>query len=466
MKIIIKKIALTLIIAAIFALPIVLAFRYFGIGQNIGRISAINKFVSPSENKIISAISLYSKIAGDQEEKAYLLLFQNNLEIRPAGGFIGSYGIVKTKGKKITNLDVEGVYVLDRNSSFFTKPPAVMKKYLRIRRMQFRDSNWCPDFPTAAKQANYFYHQEGGKEKISGVVAINPYVLVSIIKAIGPVCVDDFCLKGNPDDIINLEYQIEKAYAQKRIPWIKRKNILKKIAPILKEKYEQLSPTEKLKLLKKIEEHLQRKDILIYFFDNKLQKRVEELNWGGQITKDWNSDYLMIVDSNFLSKKTDYYINRSINYKIDLTKERPIAQLEITYKNTGKNYNWMTTNYRDYLRIYVPKGSWLTKFEGGEEKVRFLDELNKTVFGNFIIVKLGQEKTIKLEYLLPKRIKQDTYKLLIQKQSGISNLPVNVEFISDKPIKNFSPGKVHLISPTKLKFSANIFSDKVWKIER
>jgi len=462
-----SKISFILIVVIIIVLPLILAYRYFELGSNTKYLRNIGNFfpkILPAENKIISILSISPEIAGFNKEKAYLLLFQNNLEIRPTGGFIGSYGIVKLKDGKILDLKVEGSYVLDRKSSFFVKPPQVMQEHLKIKKLQFRDCNWCPDFPTTAKRAVYFYNNEGGKEKIDGVIAINPFVLVSIINEIGPICENDLCLKGEKQDIINLEHYVEKIYAQKGIQFLDRKLILKEIAKKIKEEYEKLSLKEKLKLLKVIEEHLDKKDILVYFFDKDLQSKIEKLNWAGKV-KDFSGDYLMIIDSNFLAKKTDYYIKRFVKYKVDLTKERPLAHLEITYTHTGEKYDWMTSDYRNYLRVYVPKGSWLVKFEGGEEEVRFLDELNKTVFGNFITVKLKETKTIVLEYLLPSRIKKGDYKLLVQKQSGILELPLDIEIVSSKVIKNYFPEDGRIISAKKLKFHTNISSDKIFSVE-
>ena len=41
-------------------------------------------------------------LQNDNIERTYLLLYQNNLEIRPGGGYIGSFGIVKVKNGSAT----------------------------------------------------------------------------------------------------------------------------------------------------------------------------------------------------------------------------------------------------------------------------------------------------------------------------------------------------------------------------
>ena len=164
---------------------------------------------------------------------------------------------------------------------------------------------------------------------------------------------------------------------------------------------------------------------MINFNDSALQSLAESVHWDGQVSKDWGGDYLMLVDANMGSLKTDYYIKRSIDYNVDLTAEKPTATLTVTYQNTAKAGDWRTSDYHSYLRIYTPKGSnFLERKMLGYPNIS--EEFNKTVFGVLAHTLINGQTVGVFKYELPENMDKDNYKLLIQKQSGVGDVPVKV----------------------------------------
>jgi hypothetical protein len=174
-----------------------------------------------------------------------------------------------------------------------------------------------------------------------------------------------------------------------------------------------------------MEEHLKQKDIQLFFNDENLQKEIENIGWGGQI-RDFFGDYLMAVDANMLSLKSDYCIKRKMDYSVDLSTDTPQAVLNITYEHTCRAKDWMTTDYRDWLRVYAPAGSYLEEANGQTGDVQYAEELGKKVFGMRVDVPVGESKTITLKYQLSKSIKNGDYHLLVQKQSGSGEVPFSI----------------------------------------
>jgi hypothetical protein len=136
----------------------------------------------------------------------------------------------------------------------------------------------------------------------------------------------------------------------------------------------------------------------------------------------------MLVDANLGSLKSDYYIKRRFSYTVDLSKKIPQATLKIIYQHTGENKDWMTKDYLSYLRIYVPIQSWLISSRGLKD-IQYKNEFNKKYFGSLIKVPLGQSRTIEIHYNLPLTININNYNLLIQKESGLENIPSQVTII-------------------------------------
>ena len=76
----------------------------------------------------------------------------------------------------------------------------------------------------------------------------------------------------------------------------------------------------------------------------------------------------------------------------------------------------------------MPEGAWLEKWYN-LENIRFGQELGKKFFAGDVNVPIGEEKVVLLEYSLPENISAENYVLKIQKQLGISQLPILIHII-------------------------------------
>lgn len=364
----------------------------------------------------------------DNREKTFLLLFQNNLEIRPGGGFIGSFGILKLKNGEVMALEIHDTGNFDARIPDTIEPPYPMKEILRIKSWKLRDSNFSPDFSVNARKAEEFYYLGQGQEKFDGVIAITANVLTSFLKATGPVEIPGYPgTYGDENAIISLEYQVEKAFEEQGIERGERKSVMNDLAKVILGKVFELSSSQKIKLAKIIYEDFNQKDIQLYFKDPQLQAQAEKSGWSGEVNGNWKNDYLMAVDANLGAWKSDYYVKRSLDYAIDLSGENPKAVLKITYNHTAEQKDFMTKDYLTYLRVYVPEGAWLGNSKNFDN-ARFGNEFGKKYFGAIVKVPLGTTKTVELEYVLPKEIARD-YNLKIQKQAGINDVPIEIHLV-------------------------------------
>ena len=147
----------------------------------------------------------------DGEEKTFMLLFQNNMELRPGGGYIGSFGILKMLDGKVEELQTHDLSNFDGRVPDGIVPPYPIKEALHVNDWKLRDSNFSPDFPTNAGKADEFYHLGQGQENFAGVVAINSNVLTSFLKVTGPVEVPGYPgIYDSENAVLNLEYQVEQ----------------------------------------------------------------------------------------------------------------------------------------------------------------------------------------------------------------------------------------------------------------
>ncbi|MFJ6268588.1 DUF4012 domain-containing protein [Pseudarthrobacter oxydans] len=141
------------------------------------------------------AAHLLPKLLGDETPRTYLLMIQNNAEVRASGGIPGALAVLEIDSGKLS---------LGRQSSAVEvgvmSPPlqidAAQQQIFSGRLGKFmQDVNLTPDFPTAASTARAMWDKKFD-EQVDGVISIDPVVLSYILDALGPVRVADADLIG------------------------------------------------------------------------------------------------------------------------------------------------------------------------------------------------------------------------------------------------------------------------------
>lgn len=418
-----------------------------------------------------SFIEFLPSLTGATGEKVYLLLLENNRELRPAGGFIGTYGILKVKDAEIKTWFTDNSYNLDKPAEKYLRveAPAAMKEHMKQNWWFFRDANWWPDFPASAEKVIWFYEQEGGKEKVDAVLAVTPTLIENILGAIGEV--EAGGMKFNKKNFWEqLQYEVEVGYYEKGIEEQKRKNIIADLVSAILLKMEKLSLADWQTIISLLDDQFSEKQASVYFRDPALQAAGRGYGWTGEV-KNFNGDYLQLVDANLAALKTDSVMARSLVYELKETLAGGLsAKVKVTYKNSGM-FSWKTTRYRSYTRLYVPAGSELVSAAIGNKfvdlkNVDVYQEFGKTAFGLFFEVEPQTSETIIWEYKLPAAIsgliKTNEYRLLVQKQLGLVSLPIQLDLTFSKPIMTASDG----LPPKKnnIKFSEDLRVDQIYNV--
>jgi len=177
-------------------------------------------------------------------------------------------------------------------------------------------------------------------------------------------------------------------------------------------------------LLNSVLTSIQEKHLLFYFLDKNTQVIAEDFNSAGRI-KDFQGDYLHINDSNFGGAKTDMFITRSVEQEIQVSGDKVVKTVTINYNNPHKGSNCnleagqlcLNGVYKDWVRVYVPKGSQLISVVGSEDEAETGEELGKTYFSAFFTMRPESQSKLVFKYEIP-NLNTDSYQLLIQKQPG------------------------------------------------
>ena len=383
----------------------------------------------------VKPITKYLKpLLGYPGEKRYLILFQNDAELRPTGGFLTAYAILSVHKGNFKPLGSFDIYSLDARFGNRLPPPEPIKKYHKnVYYWHLRDMNLSPDFKEFMQTFWPNYKKAGGGD-VDGIVAVDTKVLVDLLRVLGPIGVADWGRYSAENDprcncpqvFYELESQISKPVGTLRT---ERKAVLGPLMHSILLNMMQ-SPRKKWPEFFNVAfSNIQEKHILFYFFNEELQKAVEALNAGGRI-KDYDGDYLHINDCNFAGAKSNMYIRVNVEQEIKIDSGgEAIKTVIIDYKNPAPPSNCnleagelcLNGLYRNWVRLYVPKGSQLIEVSGSEVEANTYEELGKTVFEAFYGDKAplrpqGKARLV-FKYKLPFKIGSD-YRILVQKQPG------------------------------------------------
>mgnify|MGYP001582055640 FL=1 len=412
---------------------------------------------------LIPVAEVVPEFGGLDVQKRYLVLYENNTELRPGGGFVGNYiGSMTVENGAISEIDTEDSYAIDGEVVGLVKtpPPAPLQKYLGVSAWYFRDANWSPDFSLSATQALTLFNDEerllGRTPTIyDGVIAVTPAFAADLLDLVGSVTIDGQTFTS--DNIAAaLEYQVESGFAEQGLPASQRKEIVDQLSEEVMHRLFSLPLAAWVDVSGAALQALAAKQLLLYSADADTQEALTRAGWGGVLTPpSVDEDSLLVVDANLASLKSDPAVARTIDYRLRQNDDgKLVAQVNVTYEHGG-DFDWKTTRYRTYTRVYVPLGSQLIRGEGMLQNDKLLnpsltpgtvdvtEELGFTTFGAFISIEPGATGTLSFSYYLPdvvaEAVKNGTYQLAIFKQAGAQNNTLTVDVDFGKPLLSAAP---------------------------
>jgi hypothetical protein len=382
-------------------------------------------------------------LLGMDSPRTYFVLFQNDKELRPTGGFMTGYAIMTVDKAKFSPTISDDIYNLDAKYKPSIDAPMPIVKYIKgpyvlSQKLRLRDMNWSPDFQESMNMVTGSLKEVGVKD-IDGIIAVDTRVLENLLSVIGPIGVPGF---GNFSTDIDPQCNCSQVihaleqYADVEGPIIwdpltgkiiqrpaNSENRKKIIGPLMNSILANAmgQPKEKLAgLFTAAFDSVMEKDVMFYMMDAKVQKAITDFGIGGVI-KDYDGDYLHINDANLGGRKSNLYATEEVLQDVKVGGDGTVTKtVTITYKNPAKQDGWLNSVLPTWVRIYVPKGSTLITADGLDNKADPYEELGKTVFAGFFQLRPEGVAKVTFQYKLPMKIKGQ-YKLLIQKQPGAND---------------------------------------------
>jgi len=433
-----------------------------------------------SKKTLDHTISLLPRIESllEKENGEYLIFFANNMELRPGGGFIGSYATMSIGNYTLKTIDVEDVYEADGQLVEHIDPPEPIRRYLNQPNWFLRDSFFSPDFKKNFKQAEFFLEKEIGKKTYEGGALITTTAITYLLEVFGDVYIPDYHQTITKDNFyIKTQLQVEQDF----FPGSKqKKNFLSSLVVVLSEK---IKTAPKNKLSHALIRALEEKHLIFYFVDPLLQEHVDRLGFGGgliepicaqnlTLDKDQTciADYLYPVDANLGVNKANFYIKRQIQLDVDFTQSETVNH---TYTQTFTNNSPATLfpggTYKNYFQLHIPKKAVITSVAVENTPTDIFDQSTtakyKTI-GLYIEIPPKSQKKVTLTYATPASPlqKNTTYQLVTQKQIGTvaADFIIRLHIPQNTAVsaQNFTA----LAKDSQLLYNTTLSSDKIFLV--
>lgn len=383
----------------------------------VGPVSRIKQEIDERLSKVAEDVTAARKLIATLPEilgepgaapNHYLLLQENCFELRPAGGFISSYGILETTHSSLALPEYQrSSQGLPKGIMLGTDAPYPWGDINPT--FQFWDAGWWPDFPMSVDMLSKIWALNG-KAPVQGYIAFDPIAIQYGLEKLGPMLLPEYNETVTADDLM----QMISSHATSTEA---KEDFVKSLGHNFFSRVVTADPREWFALGQGLMKALTEKHLQLYFTDPATEQPFADMDWSGEI-HDTRGDYLLAADGNLgvstLGYEPNYYARAAMEVEIIRQEDGTLRHLvRYTVDNTAGFYE-----YWSFLRVFIPADAVAPH---DDAILQFGLEAGKQVLGRSVFVKPGEKDTFEFAYTTPA---YDT--LLLEKQAGQRTLPVSL----------------------------------------
>ncbi|HEX2031220.1 MAG TPA: DUF4012 domain-containing protein [Actinomycetota bacterium] len=397
---------------------------------------------------------------GGEGTRRYFVGAQNPAENRGTGGFIGAYSILTVRDGRLELSDFQTPTRLPRYGDVDRVEPPNPDYALRYDQFSSRvfwpHINMTPDFPSAAVAIERLY-EEGTGERLDGTILTDPFALAGLLRVIGQVEVPVSGERVDGSDVV--PYVTNEAYAD--LPEGDRKHLLGETAQIVLDRFldgrfrTDLARAGRAMVKTAADGHL-----LLHSAHPEEQAAFEDIGVHGPLGGG-PGDYLHVVGANVSGNKTDYYVERTIEYEVHLGAEgTALGRTEVTLENSSPTSGmprYVIGPYDErfragenitYLSTYCARSCLLDRFarDGRPDAIAPGTELGYPAYSTDVRIRSGQSETVAYEWTLDRvwhgDVGRGTYRLTFRNQTTIqpTHLEVRIHVPAGMEVVEATPG--------------------------
>ena len=371
----------------------------------------------------------------------FLVVSQNSAELRPTGGFMGTFGLVEFGPEGFNLQKYADIYTLPKDTLNLPLPEGGQVNY---KHFYFRNTNWWMDFPTSTGVMMTFW-QNLGQPHIDGIVAIDIPTIRDLLKVFGPITVPESDVPLTADNVMEqLTYVVEYKHGQAGAA---KKNAVVSLAAELLRRVTHLTPDQFSPTLRALATSATEKHVQVYFTDPPAQAAVVAAGWSGAIAPPAGTTDLLAVSNGVIKpSKANFGVSKSLDYRVQLRADGSAeTTLELGYRKNrvklkGVPQHWLA----NYVRAHRGDGTTLGGQEPGSEFQQLQDATGLPTFGHYFRLDLGGSTTVVMRSQVPRALQDGSasaaqptsgtaadgstshYRLLVAKQADLVDTSASV----------------------------------------
>ena len=284
--------------------------------------------------------------------RTYVVEQLNPAELRPGGGYIGTYsiltadhGVLKVTASGDTHDLVD--FPLRKGQRGYVPPPLTLTEFLEDHSWNFGDSNFFPSFPENALAAEQFAERDFGT-RIDGVIGLDLYAVAGMLQLTGPIAVPGFDLTLDSKNLVT-------EVIRRDIEDPNHKALLGAVAGPLMQKVTELRSDQWPQLVTVLNTLATQRHLQTYFNNASAQDEIARYGWSGDLLATRAPDFIYPLEANYGGNKANYFLTRA--YDVTLTHSggllhhRIVENLTLDASKAPPHYNPF---YRAYYRLYAP----------------------------------------------------------------------------------------------------------------
>lgn len=298
-------------------------------------------------------VPILTELLGGNGPRTYLIEQVNPSELRPGGGFIGTFSVLRVDHGTILLIQSGASELLSlpraaAGHAGYVEPPGPIREFIPNTSWSFFDSNFFPDFPSNARAGETFA-QPKLTATVDAVISIDYFAVAKMLELTGPINISGFGLTVDASNFIPLvvKYDINPIYDAIH------KAVLQAVAGPLMERISALPPDRWPALIGALNDLSTARHLQAYFNNATVQKEIDQVGWSGTVNPTGARDYMMEVESNLGGTKANYFVAR--HFTVELTRSGLTLHHRVTIDiQDNMPYTYRPNEYYSaYLRLYV-----------------------------------------------------------------------------------------------------------------
>ena len=382
------------------------------IGTTVRRLRSQLDHASSRAAGAADVARLAPALLGGEGSRRYLLVVQDNTELRGSGGVVRQWGELAAEGGRLRLVHLGSSDELNTLAGVIGTeevPPGVLDRYRQFDVAgTWQNANVSPDFEVTGQVLSSLFARSGGSA-VDGVISVDLPGLAALLRVTGPVRVDGWPefldARTLVDVVVRDSYTRFPAEADRRA-------FLTRVTRTVVEAFTTADLGTPSRLALTLGDAARAGHLRVYATRPDEQVLSRRLGTAGEVPSP-AGDSLLIVNQNLSATGIDTYMHRTMEYSVSLdpgaTSTALKGQLRVTLRNEAlaaelpkavagpQDHRLTAGENRTYLSMYTPLSLVQATVDGRPTDLESDREFGHRVYSTIVRMASQQARTVELE---------------------------------------------------------------------